>query len=133
MVFSVEASLNFLSRPQLGIRPSFRCRLTYRPDYPRRPLASKEEASQWVAAFVGWYFHEYRHSAIRFVTPQHRHSGQAPDICQKRTLDYEQARQRHPRCWSRSIGCWQQPDAVWINQRSDSTTAKEELLFLEAA
>jgi putative transposase len=69
----------------------------YRPDYPSRPFASKEEAFQWAASFVGWHVHEHRHSAIRFVTTQQRHSGHAPGICQKRTLVYEQVRQRHPR------------------------------------
>jgi hypothetical protein len=27
----------------------------YRPDYPSRPFASKEEACQWVASFADWY------------------------------------------------------------------------------
>ena len=40
----------------------------YRPDYPRRPFGSKDEACQWVAGFVDWYNHQHRHSAIRFVT-----------------------------------------------------------------
>ena len=43
--------------------------LKYRPDYPRRPFQSVEEACSWVAAFVGWY------------NDQHRHSGKAIDIC----------------------------------------------------
>ena len=105
----------------------------YRPYYPSRPFAGKEEACQWAAAFVHWYCHEHRHSAIKFVTPQQRHSGQAAAICQKRTLVYEQARQRHPRRWSRSVRCWQQPDVVWINEPPDDTTAEEELLFRQAA
>jgi len=29
----------------------------YRPDYPRKPFASKEQACEWVAAFVDWYSH----------------------------------------------------------------------------
>ena len=67
-----------------------------------RPFAGKGEACQWAAAFVDWYVHQHRHSAIRFVTPQQRHSGQAPAICHQRTQVYEQARERHPRSWSRS-------------------------------
>ncbi len=105
----------------------------YRPDYPSRPFAGKEEACQWAAAFVRWYCHEHRHSAIRFVTPQQRHSGRAAAICQTRTLVYEQARQRHPKRWSRSIRCWKQPAVVWINEPPNSITAKEELLFLQVA
>ena len=105
----------------------------YRPDYPSRPFTSKEEACQWVVAFVDWYVHEHRHSAIRFVTPQQRHSGQAPGICKQRTEVYELARLRHPRRWSRSIRCWQQPTVVWINQPIDDTTAEDGLLFHQAA
>ena len=40
----------------------------YRPGDPSRPFADKEEACQWAAAFVDWYGHEHRHSAIRIVT-----------------------------------------------------------------
>jgi len=87
----------------------------YRPDYPRRPFASKDEACQWVASFVGWYNHRHRHSGIKFVTPQQRHSGQAIEICRDRAVVYEQARQRNPRRWSRSTRCWRQPEVVWIN------------------
>jgi putative transposase len=105
----------------------------YRPDYPSRPFASKEEACQWTAAFVDWYVHQHRHSAIRFVTPQQRHSGQATAICHQRTQVYERARQRHPRRWSRSVRCWRQPSVVWINEPPNPTTAEEELLFLQAA
>ena len=54
----------------------------YRPDYPSRPFASKDEACECVCAFVDWYNHRHRHSAIKFVTPHQRHSGSAAAICQ---------------------------------------------------
>ncbi len=41
----------------------------YRPDYPRRPFQSVEEACNWVAALMGWYNDQHRHSGILFVTP----------------------------------------------------------------
>ena len=87
----------------------------YRPDYPRRPFRSQAEACAWVVAFVDWYNHRHRHSAIRFVTPHQRHSGQGNEICRHRSRVYEQARQRHPRRWTRSTRCWRQPEVVWIN------------------
>jgi hypothetical protein len=68
-----------------------------------------------VAAFVGWYNDRHRHSGIRFVTPSQRHSGEADAICHNRARVYEQARQRHPRRWSRNTRCWRQPEVVWIN------------------
>jgi putative transposase len=104
----------------------------YRPDYPSWPFACKEEACQWAAAFVDSYVHQHRHSAIRFFNPHQRHSSQAAAISQRRTQIYEQARERHPRRWSQAVRCWRQPDVVWINEPPDDTTAKEELLFLQA-
>jgi transposase InsO family protein len=87
----------------------------YRPDYPSRPFTSKEAACQWVASFADWYNHQHRHSGIKFVTPHQRHNGDAVEICRHRAVVYEQARQRHPRRWSRSVRCWRQPEVVWIN------------------
>jgi transposase InsO family protein len=55
----------------------------YRPDYPSRPFACKDEACEWVAAFVDWYNHLHRHSGIKFVKPHQRHSGAAKAICQQ--------------------------------------------------
>jgi putative transposase len=86
----------------------------YRPDYPRRPFQRVEEACNWVAAFVEWTNHQHRHSGIRFVTPDQRHSGKARAISHHRAQVYENARQRHPRRWSRSTRCWRQPEVVWI-------------------
>ena len=74
-------------------------KVKYRPDYPRKPFASKEQDCQWVAAFVDWYNHRYSHSGIKFVTPQQRHSGQVGEICRHRDVIYEQALQRNPRGW----------------------------------
>ena len=87
----------------------------YRPDHPRRPFRSQEETCSWACAFVDWYNHQHRHSSIRFVTPDQRHSGQAVELCRQRARVYEQARQRHPRRWSRGTRCWRQPRVVWIN------------------
>jgi putative transposase len=72
----------------------------YRPDYPSRPFASKEEACFWVASFVDWYDYQNCYISIKFVTPQQRHSGQGVEICSHRVVVYEQSRQRNPRRWS---------------------------------
>ena len=86
--------------------------LKYRPDYPREPFSSKEQACQWVAVFVDWYNNRHRYSGIQFVTPEQRHDGQATGICWHRSVVYEQARQRNPRRWSRSTRCWHQTEVV---------------------
>jgi hypothetical protein len=70
----------------------------YRPDYPRRPLASTEEAYLRVASFVGWYNNRHRQSGIKFVTPHQPHSGQMVKIIRQHAVLYEHARERLPRC-----------------------------------
>jgi len=107
--------------------------LKYRPDYPSRPFGSKGEACAWVVAFVDWYNHRHRHSGIKFVTPQERHSGQAVEICQHRAEVYDQAHQLHPRRWSRSTRCWCQPEVVWINKPIGEPNPILELPLIQAA
>ncbi len=105
----------------------------YRPDYPSRPFASKDEACEWVAAFVDWYNHRHRHSGIKFVTPHQRHSGAATAICQQRSEVYEGARRANPSRWSRSTRCWRQPEEVWINKPSEEPEAIQALSSIQAA
>jgi len=107
--------------------------LKYRPDYPSRPFGSKGEACAWVVAFVDWYNHRHRHSGIKFVTPHQRHCGRAVEICQRRAEVYDQARQLHPRRWSRSTRCWRQPDLVWINKPTEEEIPAKELPLIQAA
>ena len=105
----------------------------YRPDNPRKPFGSKEQACQWVIAFVDWYNHRHRHSGIKFLTPHQRHCGQAVEISQRREEVYDQARQLHPRRWSRSTRCWRQPDLVWINKPTEEEIPAKELPLIQAA
>ena len=105
----------------------------YRTDCPSRPFASQHEACEWVATFVDWYNHRHRHSAIKFVTPHQRHSGQAVEICHHRAVVYEKARKRNPRRWSRSTRCWSQPAEVWINKPTEELDPIRELPLIQAA
>jgi len=105
----------------------------YRPDYPRKPFGSKDQACQWVAEFVDWYNHRHRHSGIKFVTPQQRHNGQAMEISRHRAVVYERARQLNPRRWSRSTRYWRQPEVVWINQPPDDLAGEQKLPLMQAA
>jgi len=105
----------------------------YRPDYPSRPFASKEEACEWVVSFVDWYNHQHRHSGIKFVTPHQRHSGTAKAICQQRALVYEAARRANPTRWSGATRCWSQPAEVWINKPIEEPNPILELPLIQAA
>ena len=105
----------------------------YRPGYPNRPFTSKAEACEWVMSFVDWYNQQHRHSGIKFVTPHQRHSGHGAELCRRRALVYEKARQKHPRRWSRSSRCWRQPEVVWINKPSEETKTGLAVRLAQAA
>ena len=72
----------------------------YRPEFPRTPFASIEAARLWAAWFVRWYNTEHRHSAIRYVTPEQRHSGREDAILAQRREVYEAARANRPERWT---------------------------------
>ena len=99
--------------------------MKYRPHYPSRPFASREEAQAWVQRFITWYNTEHRHSAIRYVTPAERHHGQEPAILERRRRIYERARQRHPERWSRNIRDWTPVATVRLNPDLNKTQLQE--------
>ena len=102
--------------------------MKYRPVYPAKPFESIEAARQWVHGFVQWYNHEHRHSGIRHVTPQQRHSGEEQQILASRQALYEEARQRMPERWSGDIRNWNPVEAVWLNppKEHQATSRKQE-------
>ena len=106
--------------------------IKYRHDYPSWHFARKDEACEWVTAFVDWYNHRHRHSDIKFVTPHHRHSGAAKVICQQRAEVYKAARQANPTRWSRSTRYWLQPEEVWINKPPEENELALQLTLMQA-
>lgn len=94
--------------------------LKYRPEYPRRPFQSLEEAKRWVRDFVAWYNHEHLHSGIGFVTPADRHYGRAEAILQGRRDVYADARRRHPERWSGAPRAWDAPKHVLLNPEPET-------------
>jgi putative transposase len=139
---TLEARLEMLgvmrsfTRPRVSIvnpdSKSLYRRVKYRPDNPSRPFASAQDSCLSVASIVDWYDHRYHHSGMRFATPHQRLSGQAVEICNHRSLVYEQARQRHPRRWSRSICCWNQQEVVWIKPPPSEIESKSITLAMAA-
>ena len=71
-VAQISAELG-ISRPRISndnpYSESLFRTVKYRPDYLRKPFASKEQACAWIAAFVDWYNYLESHSGIKFVTP----------------------------------------------------------------
>lgn len=92
----------------------------YRPEFPARGFANLYEARAWAARFVHWYNTEHRHSGIGYVTPAQRHAVEDRAILSARHALYTQARERHPRRWSRHTRNWTPVGAVTLNPERDA-------------
>jgi putative transposase len=97
--------------------------LKHTPAYPRLPFASLALAQRWMAQFVSWYNSEHRHSAIRYVTPNQRHSGRDQEILAKRHELYRKARRLNPERWTRSTRNWVPVGEVILNPQGAITAA----------
>jgi putative transposase len=119
----------------LGIKPSYsRPRVSddnayaeslfrtakYRPEFPAKGFANLAEARVWAAEFVRWYNVDHRHSGIRYVSPQQRHTGDDQAILAARHELYVQARQRNPARWSGRTRDWSHIGAVALNPERDA-------------
>jgi len=92
----------------------------YAGSYPAKGFATIEAARAWVLRFVTWYNQAHLHSALAFVTPLQRHSGEDAAILRERRAIYAAARERHPLRWKRHARGWQAPGPVWLNPPSKS-------------
>lgn len=89
--------------------------LKHTPVYPCLPFADLASARRWVGRLVVWYNSEHRHSAIRYVTPDERHSGADMAILARRHAVYERARNRRPERWPRNTRNWTPIGIVVLN------------------
>ncbi len=135
----MKASTLRVTLDKLGVTPSYsRPRVSndnpfsealfrtckYRPAFPAKGFASLQAAREWVHHFVNWYNTEHRHSGIRFVTPNERHSGLDKISLAKRETVYALARAKHPERWSGRARNWAPAGPVWLNPQ-DATTKPE--------
>src|SRR5690606_35160316 len=96
----------------------------YRPEFPAGGFASLQQAREWVSRFVHWYNQDHRHSGIRYVSPAQRHAGEDKQILAARHALYRQARDRHPRRWSRQTRNWTVAGPVALNPERDCVVAE---------
>ncbi len=138
---SMKGATMLATLEKLGVVPSFsRPRVSndnayaealfrtckYRPNYPRKPFDTVEEARVWTLEFVQWYNNRHKHSGLKFVTPAQRHGGQAQAILRHREQVYEAAKQRCPERWSGATRNWKLKDEVWLNpERSQPEIVKQ--------
>jgi transposase InsO family protein len=87
----------------------------YRPEFPATGFADLEEARAWAAEFARWYNVDHRHSGIRYVSPQQRHTGDDQTILAARHELYSQAQKRNPARWSGKTRDWSHIGAVTLN------------------
>jgi len=107
------------SRPRVSndnayIESFFRT-LKYCPMWPSRGFESIEQARQWVHKFMHWYNDQHRHSAIKFVTPAQRHSGEDKQILQHRSEFYAEQQRANPSRWRGKTRDWSYIEAVTLN------------------
>ena len=93
----------------------------YRPNYPRKPFESVEQARTWTQQFVQWYNHQHKHSGLKFVTPAQRHDGRDKAILEHRVHVYETARKRRPERWAGATRNWKLKGDVWLNPEPDQS------------
>jgi putative transposase len=87
-------------------------------------FATKTDAQNWVKSFANWYNDEHRHSAIRFVTPNARHSGDDRKKLANRAILYDSARARNPQRWSGKTRNWQPAEPVWLTPETENSTSE---------
>ena len=96
----------------------------YRPEFPAKGFATLEDARAWAASFVHWYNLEHKHSGIRYVSPQQRHTGEDHAILAARHALYTNAKERNPARWSGNTRNWQPIGAVTLNPERDCVVAQ---------
>ena len=73
------------------------------------------EARSWCAKFEAWYNDQHLHSALKFVTPNQRHTGEDKTILAKRHAVYQMAKKQRPDRWSGKTRNWTPDDMVALN------------------
>lgn len=84
------------------------------------------DARDWSEKFVFWYNHEHLHSALKFVTPHQRHTGEDHLIRTKREMVYQAAKRQHPERWSGKTRDWLITKTPTLNPNKKFNKIKEE-------
>ena len=68
-----------------------------------------------IEVFVQWYNHVHHDSAIRFVTPDDRHTGREHAILANGQQVYSRAKARQPERWTKQTRNWSPIPALRLN------------------
>lgn len=97
---------------------SFFHTLKYMKDYPKY-FDSIGESNNWAADFINWYNTEHLHSAIGYVTPEQRYTGEAVSIIAKRNAVKRAAFESKRIRWSKQFTPLVNPEVVYLNKLPD--------------
>jgi hypothetical protein len=113
------------SRPRVSNNTPFSEALlhtsTHRPNWLAKEFGTKYKAQACVKSFASWYHQEHFHNAVRFVTPNMRHSGQDRDALEQRAVLYANARATKPERWPGKTRNWKPAGPVWLNPERESS------------
>jgi len=96
----------------------------YRPDYPYKGFSNIDESRAWVLSFVRWYNQHHKHSGLKFMTPNQRHTGISSQVVEKRSQVYEAAKARNPDRWTGKTRNWKPPQVVYLNPTDEQAMDK---------
>ena len=99
--------------------------LKYRLEYPEQAFTDWQVARAWVHEFVEGYNTVHLHSAIKFVTPEHRHTGEHVTILSKRKQVDRQAKAENPSRWRADIRNGEPVKEVHLNPEKQKTAIEE--------
>lgn len=103
---------------------SFFKTLKYTAGYPGQ-FKDIDHARIWMADFVIWYNTEHRHSAIGYVTPNQRCSGEYKNIFKRRNDTLAKAKIKNPERWVNRQRVWNCDEKVYLNPGKET---KEKLM-----
>lgn len=90
------------------------------------------DARIWGEQLVNWYNNEHLHSALKFVTPHQRHTGEDNIIRIKRHAVYQMAKLKNPERWSEKTRNWLVSKIATLNPNKKLKEKKqEEIIVIE--
>lgn len=92
----------------------------YCPQWPVSGFRNIDGARDWVDGFVRWYNTIHKHSGIKYVTPEERHTGFDMVILSKRDEIYQKAKRENPGRWSQATRNWGFISEVKLNPEKDA-------------
>ena len=99
--------------------------LKYRPEYPEQAFTDWQVARARGHEFVEGDNTVHLHSAIKFVTPEQRHTGEHVTILSKRKQVYRQAKAENPGRWRADIRNGDPVKEVHLNPEKQKTAIEE--------